>query len=58
MVNLHALVVDDHPAVREALEERVQSMGHTFDSVGCQEQAIEKLKQRGFDYVLLCTARS
>lgn len=31
MVKLHALVIDDNPSVREALEDRVESMGHTFD---------------------------
>jgi CheY-like chemotaxis protein len=53
MVNLHALIVDDNPAVREALEDRVESMGHTFDSAGCQDDALLRLKERGFDYILL-----
>ena len=53
MVNLHALIVDDNPAVREALEDRVASMGHGFDSAGCQDDALLRLKERGYDYILL-----
>ena len=53
MVNLHALIVDDNPAVLEALEDRVASMGHGFDSAGCQDDALLRLKERGYDYILL-----
>lgn len=53
MVKLHALIIDDNPGVREALEDRVESMGHTFDSVGCQDDALLRLKEQGYDYILL-----
>ena len=53
MVKLHALIIDDNPGVREALEDRVESMGHTFDSVGCQDDALIRLKDQGYDYILL-----
>ena len=53
MVKLHALIIDDNPGVREALEDRVESMGHTFDSVGCQDDALVRLKDQGYDYILL-----
>ena len=53
MVKLHALIIDDNPGVREALEDRVESMGHTFDSVGCQDDALLQLKEHGYDYILL-----
>lgn len=53
MVKLHALIIDDNPGVREALEDRIASMGHTFDSVGCQDDALLRLKEQGYDYILL-----
>jgi CheY-like chemotaxis protein len=53
MVKLHALIIDDNPGVREALEDRVESMGHTFHSVGCQDDALIRLKDQGYDYILL-----
>lgn len=53
MVKLHALIIDDNPGVREALEDRVESMGHTFNSVGCQDDALIRLKDQGYDYILL-----
>lgn len=53
MVTPHALIIDDHPGVREELQDRVQSMGHTFDSAGSQDEALQRLAERGYDYILL-----
>lgn len=53
MVKLHALIIDDNPGIREALEDRVESMGHTFDSVGCQDDALLRIKEQSYDYILL-----
>jgi two-component system cell cycle response regulator DivK len=45
--------VDDNPGVREALQDRLESMGHTFESVGSQDEALKRIAERSYDYILL-----
>lgn len=49
----HALVVDDSPEILEDVKDRLESLGHTCDCVGSQEQARELISVRAYSYVLL-----
>lgn len=48
-----ALVIEDDPAIREALGDRLDSLGHDHHSVGSQSEARERLGRCTYDYVLL-----
>lgn len=50
---LHALVIDDHEAVREEVREHLATLGHTCAMAGSREEAIRHLAAARFDYVLL-----
>ena len=52
-MNIHALIIDDDPAIRETLTDRLESLGHTFDQAASQEEGEELLREKRFDYVLL-----
>ena len=50
----HALVIDDDEGIREDVEGRLESLGHTCDSVGCQHTARQKLNSGNkYAYILL-----
>lgn len=53
MAALHALVIDDHEAVREEVRENLDSLGHTCAMAGSREEALTCLGAAVFDYVLL-----
>lgn len=53
MAALHALVIDDHEAVREEVRENLDSLGHTCAMAGSREEALACLGAAVFDYVLL-----
>ena len=53
MAALHALVIDDHEAVREEVRENLDSLGHTCAMAGSREEALACLGAASFDYVLL-----
>lgn len=52
-MSYHALVIDDDPAIIEDLKERLESLGHTCDTVNCQTKARELLQTKAYAYVLL-----
>jgi len=49
----HALVVDDTPAILDDVRDRLESMGHTCDCVGCQDKARELLLKNRYSYAVL-----
>lgn len=49
----HALVIDDHEAVREEVREHLATLSHTCAMAGSREEAIQHLAGARFDYVLL-----
>ena len=48
-----ALIVDDHPSIREVLEDRMEALGHDHDSAGTQEEARGFFQHRRYGYILL-----
>ncbi|MBP7948879.1 MAG: response regulator [Verrucomicrobiales bacterium] len=48
-----ALIIEDDPAIREALADRLDSLGHDHHSVGSQNEARERLSRCSYDYILL-----
>ncbi|MGE0443562.1 MAG: response regulator, partial [Gemmatimonadales bacterium] len=52
-MSYHALVIDDDPHIIEDLKDRLESMGHTCDTAGCQTTARERLEAGTYSYVLL-----
>ncbi len=52
-MKFHALVVDDSPEILEDVKDRLESLGHTCDCVGSQEEARELVASNGYSYVLL-----
>lgn len=52
-MSYHALVVDDTPGILDDVKDRLESMGHTCDCVGCQDKARELLQQNRYSYVVL-----
>lgn len=48
-----ALIIEDDPDIREALADRLESLGHDFHPAGSQSEARERLKRCTYDYVLL-----
>lgn len=49
----HALVIDDCDEILEDVKDRLESLGHTCDCAGSQEQARELVEAKGYSYVLL-----
>jgi DNA-binding response OmpR family regulator len=47
------LIIDDNAMVRQALEDRIESMGFDFDSADCQTAATDLLQKRSYDLILL-----
>ncbi len=50
---LSILVVDDEPAIREALRRFLMSAGHTVETVANGAEALDRLRDRRFDAILL-----
>jgi CheY-like chemotaxis protein len=53
MKKYHALVVDDHEWVCDDVRGRLESLGHACDSVRTQKDALEKLEENSYDYIIL-----
>jgi len=51
------LVVDDEPAVRQVLREYLEGEGYTVWDVGCGEEALRFLEERGIPHVALIDVR-
>lgn len=49
----HALVIDDDPEILEDVKDRLESLGHTCDTAGCQTTARECLRAGTYSYILL-----
>ena len=49
----HALVIDDCDEILEDVKDRLESLGHTCDCAGSQEQARDLVEANGYSYVLL-----
>lgn len=47
------LIIEDNAEIRDALADRLESLGHDFDAVGSQLEARDRLKRCTFDYILL-----
>jgi len=52
-VKYHALVIDDCDEILEDVKDRLESLGHTCDCAGSQEQARDLVEANGYSYVLL-----
>ncbi len=52
-MKFHALVIDDDPDIQDDVRDRLESLGHTCDCVGSQDEAREHLRSDGYAYVLL-----
>lgn len=47
------LIIDDDEAIRETLEDRLDSLGYDHHSCGSQLEAVERLRRCRYDFVLL-----
>jgi DNA-binding response OmpR family regulator len=52
-MTLRALIIDDDPRIADAVSDIVASLGHTSDSVGCQDDARQRLATTNYDYFIL-----
>lgn len=52
-VSLAVLVVDDEPAIRTAVARYLGSLGHLVDVAASGREALERLRSRSFDLILL-----
>lgn len=48
-----ALIIDDDPAIRESLTDRLESLGHDSHAVGAQNEANERITNCSYSYILL-----
>jgi DNA-binding response OmpR family regulator len=48
-----ALIIEDDPAIREALADRLESLGHDRQAVGAQNEAVERIERCAYSYILL-----
>ncbi len=48
-----ALIVEDDPEIREALADRLESLGHDYHPASSQVEARERLSRCTYDYILL-----
>jgi len=49
----HALVIDDDPEIQSVVRDRLESLGHSCDTAGSQEEARKLVERGGYSYVLL-----
>lgn len=47
------LIIEDDPAIRESLADRLESLGHDCQAVGAQNEAGERIDRCSYSYVLL-----
>ena len=52
-MNHHALVIDDDPEIQSVVRDRIESLTHTCDTAGSQEEARKFIERGGYSYVLL-----
>jgi PAS domain S-box-containing protein len=52
-VSLAVLVVDDEPAIRTAVARYLNSLGHLVEIAASGREALERLRSRSFDLILL-----
>lgn len=52
-MNQHALVIDDDPEIQSVVRDRLESLGHSCDTAGSQEEARKLIGRGGYSYVLL-----
>lgn len=48
-----ALIIEDDPEIREALADRLESLGHDYHPASSQGEARERLSRCTYDYILL-----
>lgn len=48
-----ALIIEDDPEIREALADRLESLGHDYHPASSQVEARERLSRCTYDYILL-----
>jgi DNA-binding response OmpR family regulator len=48
-----ALIIEDDPAIRESLADRLESLGHDCQAVGAQNEAGERIERCSYGYILL-----
>lgn len=48
-----ALIIEDDPAIRESLADRLESLGHDCQVVGAQNEACERIERCSYGYILL-----
>lgn len=48
-----ALIIEDDPAIRESLADRLESLGHDCQVVGAQNEAGERIERCSYGYILL-----
>lgn len=48
-----ALIIEDDPAIRESLADRLESLGHDCQAVGAQNEAGERIERCSYRYILL-----
>lgn len=48
-----ALIIEDDPAIRESLADRLESLGHDCQAVGAQNEAGERIERCAYGYILL-----
>lgn len=48
-----ALIIEDDTEIREAIADRLESLGHDYHPVGCQVEARERLSRCTYHYILL-----
>ena len=48
-----ALIIEDDPAIRESLADRLESIGHDCQVVAAQNEAAERIVRCTFNYILL-----
>ena len=52
MTELHVLVVDDEPAIRQVMSSALTKAGYPVDSAGSAAEALAKLERTPYDVVL------
>lgn len=52
-MEIRALIIEDDDRIVRSIEDALYSLGHVFESVASQEEAIDRLGEDRFDYVLL-----
>ncbi|RPI61082.1 MAG: response regulator, partial [Planctomycetaceae bacterium] len=52
-MKLRALVVEDDPKIIHLIAEAMVSMGHDYDIVSSQEEAVTRMSENDYSYILL-----